>query len=151
MSPIHGHRCSRVGAKAVETSRTRVNLHESLLNAAQACEAALRERQTELTIHFAAGQSNVVEDTTALEDLFQNLVQTVIQFVPRGGSIDVRTSNTSDAQVVVEISARNATGESALHAAVLRPPYGDPQAESSYDCEIGSLGARVQRTVWKEL
>jgi len=111
--------------------KARVNLHESLLNAAQACEVELTDKQIELTVHFAASHAHVVEDAAGLEELFRDLVRSVIQFVPRGGSIDVRTSNTSDAQVVVEISARNAAGESALHAAVLRSPYADQQAESS--------------------
>ena len=82
-------------------------------------------------MHFSASHAHVVENATGLEELFRDLVRSVIRFVPRGGSIDVRTSNTSDAQVQVEISATNATGESALHAAVLRAPYDDHDADSS--------------------
>ena len=127
----HTRRLSPGHTERRSFGKARVNLHESLLNAAQTCGAELTNKQIELTVHFAANRAHVVEDAAGLEELFRDLVRSVIRFVPRGGSIDVRTSNTFDAQVVVEISATNAAGESALHAAVLRAPYDDHDADSS--------------------
>ena len=80
------------------------NLHDTLQEAAQACEVELLEKQIELNLRFTASRPHVMADPEKLEQLFFNLIHGVTRIVPSGGAIDVVTSDGVDGQVVVNVS-----------------------------------------------
>ncbi|HEY8751483.1 MAG TPA: hypothetical protein VIM11_26115 [Tepidisphaeraceae bacterium] len=108
-----------------------VNLHESLQEAAQACEPELMNKQIELDVHFAASNSHVLADANRLEQLFRNLIHSATQFVPVGGSISVRTSNAPDERVRVDVGGRRMSRDTARLTAGTALPAVDQRLQFS--------------------
>jgi len=92
---------TRIERGKLQLDERDVDLHLVVRAAADICQ---REASAQLTLELGAASHTVRGDGTRLQQVFWNLINNAIKFTPRHGTITVRSANTDDGRVRVEVS-----------------------------------------------
>jgi signal transduction histidine kinase len=80
-----------------------VDLHKAVDKALLSCQGSLRESGIDLQAELAATATIVKGDPARLHQVFWNLLSNAIKFTPREGHITVRTFNSPQGSIAVEV------------------------------------------------
>jgi signal transduction histidine kinase/CheY-like chemotaxis protein len=94
---------TRVNRGKVELRNEMIDAHDAVRSALQTCGNEAEAKQLNVSLHFEADPHHVFADAARLQQVFWNLLKNAIKFTPPGGSIDVRTGNTSDKKNLIEV------------------------------------------------
>ncbi len=92
---------TRIERGKLQLDERDVDLHLVVRAAADICQ---REASAKLSQELTAKRHTVDGDATRLQQVFWNLINNAIKFTPRHGTITVRSANTDDGRVRVEVS-----------------------------------------------
>jgi signal transduction histidine kinase/ActR/RegA family two-component response regulator len=92
---------TRIERGKIDLDRQEVDLHLVIRSAVDICQ---REASARLTLDLSATRCTVCGDSTRLQQVFWNLVNNAIKFTGPQGTVNVRSSNTADGRVRVEVS-----------------------------------------------
>ena len=105
---------ARLATGRFKISPAEVDVHAILARALQASETAANEKRIVVESKLNAGRSTVMGDAFRIQQVFWNLLQNAIRFTPPGGNICVRSFQTPDDWIVVEVQD-NGTGIEPMH------------------------------------
>lgn len=95
---------TRITRGKLQMERQRVNAHEVLKQAVAVVHADLVQKQIALAVEPAAAESWVYADPVRLQQIFWNVLNNAVKFTPAGGRITVRSCNTPERILCVEIT-----------------------------------------------
>jgi PAS domain S-box-containing protein len=86
-----------------------VDVHRVIQHAAEVCRAEITDSQLVLNLQLSASEHYVSGDPARLQQVFWNLIKNAAKFTPPGGSITIRTWNSSgpeaaDIQLLAAVS-----------------------------------------------
>lgn len=91
---------TRISHGKLQLEDREVDLHQVVRSAIDICQ---REASSKLTLDLGATNHTVRGDSTRLQQIFWNLINNAFKFTPNEGEITVRSRNTDDGRVQVEI------------------------------------------------
>jgi signal transduction histidine kinase/CheY-like chemotaxis protein len=91
---------TRIARGKLQIERREVDIHQVLQSAIDICQ---REASAHLITDFTASRSIVQGDQTRLQQVFWNLIGNAQKFTPPQGAIFVRTADTADGRVRIEV------------------------------------------------
>ena len=95
---------SRIGSGKLNLKMTQVDIHQPLAASVEGCRADARDAEVELILQPLAASHVVWGDPTRLQQIFWNLIRNAIKFTPAGGRVAIRSSNTENGNVVIEVT-----------------------------------------------
>ncbi len=87
---------TRISRGKLELSFTATDIHETLRQVVEMCDADIRAKEIKVVMEAQAARPQVWSDSTRLQQILWNLIKNAAKFTPKGGSITVRTENTND-------------------------------------------------------
>ena len=86
-----------------------IDVHRVIQHAAEVCRAEITDSQLELKLQLSASRHCLTGDPARLQQVFWNLIKNAAKFTPRGGTITIRTWNSSgqeggDMRLLAEVS-----------------------------------------------
>jgi signal transduction histidine kinase/CheY-like chemotaxis protein len=94
---------TRVNRGKVELRNETIDAHDAIRSALQTCGNEADAKQLQVSLHLDAGVYHVWADAARMQQVFWNLLKNAIKFTPAGGRIDVRTFNTGERMLEVEV------------------------------------------------
>jgi signal transduction histidine kinase len=91
---------TRIAQGKLELSLERVDVHEILTRSLEICHSHLIKKGHKISTNLQAEHSQVMGDSTRLQQVFWNLIQNACKFTPPGGKLEVTTSNTATHVVI---------------------------------------------------
>ena len=91
---------TRITRGKLQLEQQEVDLHLVIRSAIDICQ---REASARLTADLKANRHTVMGDSTRLQQVFWNLINNAIKFTPDDGMIIVRSSNSDDGRIRVEV------------------------------------------------
>ena len=95
---------TRISRGKLRIASVPVDLHTTLSDALAIAEPMFREKGIVVASELTALQHFVRGDAARLAQVFSNLLTNAAKFTPEGGSVTIRTMNTADGAVRVEVS-----------------------------------------------
>ncbi|MEI7768098.1 MAG: ATP-binding protein, partial [Phycisphaerae bacterium] len=117
--------------------RETLDLHQKIHDALSYVNRDLVKKQIKLTLQLSAQQTDIDGDPARVQQIFWNLLSNAIKFTPEAGAVSVRTSNTPDNQVLVEISDTGLGIKPEMLARLFEPFQ---QGEQQITRRFGGLG-----------
>ena len=114
-----------------------VDFHQLLFRALETVGDEISRKKIELKIETEAHHFHASADPTRIQQVFWNLLKNAAKFAPEGGAIHIRTSNSDNQTLCVEIRD-NGIGIAAEHLASLFTPF--EQGAATGDHRFGGLG-----------
>ncbi len=81
----------------------RVDVQQLLSRALRTLDHDIYQKRIALTVHAEARHFHVMADPTRIQQVFWNVLKNAVKFTPEGGNIEVRTFNSDDLTLQVEI------------------------------------------------
>lgn len=79
------------------------DVHELIEQARDTCLPLVESAGLTLAVKLGAAAHHVDADAARLQQVFWNLLRNAVKYTPRGGHIDIETSNAADSSLVVEV------------------------------------------------
>ncbi len=114
-----------------------VDLHQAIRGALEICQNDLTRKELQLAVALEASSAHVRGDAARLLQIFWNLILNAVKFTPPHGQISVRTTNTGEGQIRVEVSD---SGVGIEAEAMPRIFEAFTQGEQSVTRRFGGLG-----------
>jgi signal transduction histidine kinase len=129
---------TRITRGKLELRKEVVDLHEQIQHAVRCCCAAdIHEKTLTVTSDTAASTFHIWGDPARVQQVLWNLIKNAVKFTPPGGRIDIRTGNTPDGRVFIEV---NDTGIGIRPDALPRIFNAFEQTGRSITRQFGGLG-----------
>jgi signal transduction histidine kinase len=94
---------TRISTGKLEIHLRRVNVHEVLRHAAEACDAERKAKNIRLEWHLTAETDELSADAGRIQQVFWNLLKNAIKFTPEGGKIAITTRD-DGRQLEIEVA-----------------------------------------------
>lgn len=95
---------TRIISGKLRINSVHMDLHATLRDALAIAEPTLREKNIHVTSELAAHRHLVRGEPARLAQVFSNLLTNAAKFTPEGGRVTIRTANTDDGKLRVEVS-----------------------------------------------
>jgi two-component system CheB/CheR fusion protein len=95
---------TRIAQGKLLVHRERTDIHALIRYVLDICDTDVQNRHQALTTDLAAVRYEVFGDPARLQQALWNLVKNAVKFTPERGGIQVRTRNTPQQSIVVEVS-----------------------------------------------
>jgi len=95
---------TRIVRGKLELRSEPMDLHHVLSQAIEICRPELEVKHLHLRVHLEAPQFQVRGETVRMQQVFWNLMRNAIKFTPHGGLITVRTGNSAEGKLWVDIT-----------------------------------------------
>jgi signal transduction histidine kinase/DNA-binding response OmpR family regulator len=95
---------TRVSKGKIQLNLEVVDAHKLLRNALEICQADVDQKHLTLALDLAAEHVEIEADPARVQQIFWNLIKNAVKFTPKGGHLDLRTSNDDAAELRVEIT-----------------------------------------------
>ncbi|HLW34278.1 MAG TPA: ATP-binding protein [Chthoniobacterales bacterium] len=128
---------TRVVRGKLELHFNRADAHALVRDALEIAHADIISKGLEVTTEFTAKEQFVWADPVRIQQVFWNVINNAVKFTPRGGKIDIRTSNTARSRFLFQISD-SGIGIDPGKIQSLFEPF--EQADPSITRQFGGLG-----------
>ena len=95
---------SRIVHGKLEFKRGPMDVHDCVQRAIEVCGSDIHAKKQRITVDLAAKHSSLDGDTDRLRQVFCNVLQNAAKFTAVAGAVNVRSSNPSPNELLVEIS-----------------------------------------------
>ena len=95
---------NRIARGKLELQFARVDLHAEVRHAMQTVEEEAAIKQITMSFDPDAARAEVVGDAARLQQVLWNVLKNAVKFTPPGGSVAVRSYNTSKGHIVVAVT-----------------------------------------------
>jgi PAS domain S-box-containing protein len=97
---------TRITRGKVELRLEVVDAHASLRHALEVWQQQIETKGLELTLHLAAKRHHIRADPTRLQQVYWNLIGNAVKFTSAGNPIILRSANSADGRLIVQVSDR---------------------------------------------
>lgn len=94
---------SRVNTGKLRLTRQTIDAHAALHGALDICHSELNAKQLNVELDLRAADHHVSADSARLQQVFWNLLKNTVKFTPAGGRIILRTQNTDQQALRIQI------------------------------------------------
>jgi CheY-like chemotaxis protein len=94
---------TRIARGKLELSMRSTDAHATLANVIRDCQSEIHSKQLQVATELGAKDHRVEADPVRLQQVLWNLMKNAIKFTPNGGDIAVRTADTPDGFLQIQI------------------------------------------------
>jgi PAS domain S-box-containing protein len=94
---------TRISRGKIELHLSAVDVHEKISQTVAICDSDARGKRIELVTDLRSTSSLVQADPARLQQILWNLVKNGVKFTPEGGTVTVRTADTGDGGLAIEV------------------------------------------------
>lgn len=95
---------TRISRGKIELRTETVDAHAALRHALEVWQQQAGDKDLEVTLHLSAKRRHVRADPARLQQVFWNLIGNAVKFTPPGGRLTLRSSNTPQDRLIVEVA-----------------------------------------------
>jgi PAS domain S-box-containing protein len=95
---------TRISHNKLDLLRVPLDLHTALQSAVDVCVSGIEAKTLDLSLSFAASDTDVVADMVRLQQVFWNVIRNATKFTPIGGTIRISTRNPRPGTIAVIIA-----------------------------------------------
>jgi CheY-like chemotaxis protein len=128
---------TKISSGKLELALEVTDAHVAIKHAFEICAEDVRTKDLAIELHLDAPRHRVIADPVRLQQVCWNILNNAVKFTPRGGSIFVRSRNSTEGDFVLEIQD---TGIGIEPEAVQRIFEAFEQGPRSTTREFGGLG-----------
>ena len=128
---------TRVVRGKLEIHFDRADAHTLVRDALEIARPDIVAKQLQVSTELNAKEHHIWADPVRMQQVFWNLINNAVKFTPRGGKIDIRTSNDAFGRFVFEIADTGIGIEPGKIRSLFEP---FEQADSSITRQFGGLG-----------
>jgi PAS domain S-box-containing protein len=132
---------TRISKGKLQLNLTVADAHEVLRTALETCSPDIEGKQLLVSVNLRAKNHELRADTDRLQQVFWNLLKNAIKFTPSGGQIEVRSTDSPDKSLRVEIQDSGKGISSQLLSRIFDP----------FEQGEGSVGLGVGLTISKTI
>jgi PAS domain S-box-containing protein len=94
---------TRISRGKLHLHLTTTDVHEALGHVLTMCEGDVRSKRLDLRLELKAGRHHVQADPARLQQVLWNLLKNAAKFTPDGGTVGVRTGDSAEGRLRVEV------------------------------------------------
>jgi CheY-like chemotaxis protein len=98
----------RVSKGKLQLELKEVNVHTTVENVVEICRSDIEARGLKLKLELQATGTAVMGDPARLQQVLWNLLKNAVKFSPDGGEITLRTTDTADGKIAIEVADHGA-------------------------------------------
>ena len=137
---------TRITRGKMELHRGRADIHVLLEHTEQITRSDARGKGVRVQLQLEARDHIADGDAARLHQVFWNMLKNAIKFTPAGGEVVVRTSNTEDTRICIEVSDNGIGIDPAFLPSVFNPFTQGDRLAAGATSGLG-LGMSISKTI----